>query len=270
VPALAPHDVLVYVMAAGVNYNNVWAAMGIPIDVIKTRQKKGEPEDFHIGGSDASGVVWAVGSGGRQRQGRRRGGRPLRHVGARRSVGRRRQGSDAGAVADHLGLRVELGQLRAVHQGAGSPVPAQAAAAHLGGGRGVHAGRRDRLPHAARLAAQRGRPRRPGVDLGRRRRPRLDGDPDRQGRRRARGRGGVGRRQDRVLQAARRGRRHRSPQVQATGASCRGGATSSSTGCGSRARAISARRSGTRSARRRTRRSSSSTPARPRCRPRAS
>lgn len=60
-PALGPRDVLVYVMAAGVNYNNVWAAMGIPIDVIKTRNKKGEPEDFHIGGSDASGVVWAIG-----------------------------------------------------------------------------------------------------------------------------------------------------------------------------------------------------------------
>src|SRR5690242_16727360 len=62
VPELGPRDVLVYVMAAGVNYNNVWAAMGIPIDVIKARQKKGEPSDFHIGGSDASGVVWAVGA----------------------------------------------------------------------------------------------------------------------------------------------------------------------------------------------------------------
>jgi len=61
IPALGPREVLVYVMAAGVNYNNVWAAMGIPIDVIKARQKKGEREDFHIGGSDASGVVWAVG-----------------------------------------------------------------------------------------------------------------------------------------------------------------------------------------------------------------
>ncbi|MBA3398059.1 MAG: crotonyl-CoA carboxylase/reductase, partial [Deltaproteobacteria bacterium] len=61
VPELGARDVLVYVMAAGVNYNNVWAAMGVPIDVIKTRQKKGEKEDFHIGGSDASGVVWAVG-----------------------------------------------------------------------------------------------------------------------------------------------------------------------------------------------------------------
>src|SRR5262245_18848567 len=62
VPELGPRDVLVYVMAAGVNYNNVWAAMGIPIDVIKARQKRGEREDFHVGGSDAAGVVWAVGS----------------------------------------------------------------------------------------------------------------------------------------------------------------------------------------------------------------
>ncbi len=62
VPELGPRDVLVYVMAAGVNYNNVWAALGIPIDVIKTRQKGGAKEDFHIGGSDASGIVWKVGS----------------------------------------------------------------------------------------------------------------------------------------------------------------------------------------------------------------
>jgi crotonyl-CoA carboxylase/reductase len=61
VPEIGPHDVLVYVMAAGVNYNNVWAALGIPVDVIKSRQKKGEKEDFHIGGSDASGIVWKTG-----------------------------------------------------------------------------------------------------------------------------------------------------------------------------------------------------------------
>src|SRR6476661_5524019 len=57
VPELGPRDVLVYVMAAGVNYNNVWAAMGVPIDVIKNRMKRfGAKEPFHIGGSDASGV----------------------------------------------------------------------------------------------------------------------------------------------------------------------------------------------------------------------
>ncbi len=62
VPNLGPKDVLVYVMATGINYNNVWAALGFPVDVIADRQKKGEPEDFHAGGSDASGIVWAVGA----------------------------------------------------------------------------------------------------------------------------------------------------------------------------------------------------------------
>ncbi|MBI5947011.1 MAG: crotonyl-CoA carboxylase/reductase [Chloroflexi bacterium] len=60
-PAIGPDDALVYVMAAGVNYNNVWAALGRPVDVIGARNKGGEPEDFHIGGSDASGIVYAVG-----------------------------------------------------------------------------------------------------------------------------------------------------------------------------------------------------------------
>lgn len=61
VPSIGPHEVLIYVMAAGINYNNVWAALGIPLDVIGARLKKGEKEEFHIGGSDASGVVWAIG-----------------------------------------------------------------------------------------------------------------------------------------------------------------------------------------------------------------
>ena len=61
-PEIGPKDVLVYVMATGTNYNNVWAALGYPIDVIADRQKKGEPEDFHAGGSDCSGIVWAVGT----------------------------------------------------------------------------------------------------------------------------------------------------------------------------------------------------------------
>lgn len=60
-PELGPKDVLVYTMAAGINYNNVWAALGIPVNVIGARLKAGEKEDFHIGGSDASGVVWAIG-----------------------------------------------------------------------------------------------------------------------------------------------------------------------------------------------------------------
>ncbi|MDP7524556.1 MAG: alcohol dehydrogenase catalytic domain-containing protein, partial [Arenicellales bacterium] len=62
VPDIGPKDVLVYTMATGINYNNVWAALGIPVDVIKDRQKKGEPEDFHAGGSDCAGIVWATGA----------------------------------------------------------------------------------------------------------------------------------------------------------------------------------------------------------------
>jgi crotonyl-CoA carboxylase/reductase len=61
VPAIADDEVLVYVMAAGVNYNNVWAALGVPVNVIAARNKAGEPEEFHIGGSDASGIVYKVG-----------------------------------------------------------------------------------------------------------------------------------------------------------------------------------------------------------------
>jgi crotonyl-CoA carboxylase/reductase len=62
-PQPAAGEVLVGVMAAGINFNNVWAARGVPIDVIKERQRQGEPHEFHIGGSDASGIVYAVGDG---------------------------------------------------------------------------------------------------------------------------------------------------------------------------------------------------------------
>jgi len=54
---LDSHDVLVLVMAAGVNYNGVWAALGKPVSTLD-----GHKHPFHIAGSDASGIVWAVGS----------------------------------------------------------------------------------------------------------------------------------------------------------------------------------------------------------------
>jgi crotonyl-CoA carboxylase/reductase len=62
---LRPDEVLVWVMAAGINYNNVWAGLGSPVDVIKARARDKEWPDespFHIGGSDASGIVWKTGS----------------------------------------------------------------------------------------------------------------------------------------------------------------------------------------------------------------
>jgi crotonyl-CoA carboxylase/reductase len=62
-PSPAAGQVLIAVMAAGVNFNNVWAARGQPIDVIAQRQRAGGKEDFHVGGSDVSGIVYEVGDG---------------------------------------------------------------------------------------------------------------------------------------------------------------------------------------------------------------
>jgi len=59
VPEPGAFEVIVRVMAAGVNFNNVWAALGEPVSVFRYHPD----EDHHIGGSDASGVVWKVGPG---------------------------------------------------------------------------------------------------------------------------------------------------------------------------------------------------------------
>ncbi|NNC94334.1 MAG: crotonyl-CoA carboxylase/reductase [Chitinophagales bacterium] len=62
VPEIADDEVLIAVKAAGVNYNCVWASTGYPVDVIKLREIRGEANgDFHIAGSDASGIVWKIG-----------------------------------------------------------------------------------------------------------------------------------------------------------------------------------------------------------------
>ncbi|MEV6694948.1 crotonyl-CoA carboxylase/reductase [Micromonospora sp. NPDC051196] len=63
VPEVPPGFVLVAVMAAGINYNNVWAALGSPVDVVAMRARRGAREDFHVGGSEGSGIVWKVGAG---------------------------------------------------------------------------------------------------------------------------------------------------------------------------------------------------------------
>ncbi len=55
-PVVDSNEVLVLVMAAGVNYNGVWAGLGVPISMFDVHGK-----DYHIAGSDAAGIVWAVG-----------------------------------------------------------------------------------------------------------------------------------------------------------------------------------------------------------------
>ncbi len=55
-PVIDSHEVLILVMAAGVNYNGVWAALGTPISTFDVHGA-----DYHVAGSDASGIIWAVG-----------------------------------------------------------------------------------------------------------------------------------------------------------------------------------------------------------------
>ncbi len=56
VPEVGPSEVLVLVMAAGVNFNGVWAAQGKPVSVFRMHK-----DSFHVAGSDGSGIVWKVG-----------------------------------------------------------------------------------------------------------------------------------------------------------------------------------------------------------------
>ena len=55
-PRIDSQEVLVLVMAAGVNYNGVWAGLGTPVSPFDIH---GAP--YHVAGSDAAGIVWAVG-----------------------------------------------------------------------------------------------------------------------------------------------------------------------------------------------------------------
>src|SRR4051794_11066555 len=74
VPEPGAFEVVVRVMAAGVNYNNVWAALGQPVSVFRYHPE----EEHHIGGSDASGVVWKVGTRAARRKPRAQAGTQLK------------------------------------------------------------------------------------------------------------------------------------------------------------------------------------------------
>lgn len=56
-PPISPTEVLVLVMAAGINYNSIWLAQGKPVSAFQFHRYP-----FHIAGSDAAGIVWKVGS----------------------------------------------------------------------------------------------------------------------------------------------------------------------------------------------------------------
>ena len=136
------------VMAAGVNFNNVWAALGKPVSVFRYHPD----EDHHIGGSDASGVVWKVGPGVTRWK---PGDEVVIHCNQASYEDPEVHGLDplAAPVAADLGLRDELGLVRPVHQGPGPAAAAQARAPDLGGGRLLRADLLHRLPDAHRPRA---------------------------------------------------------------------------------------------------------------------
>ncbi|UVO30483.1 crotonyl-CoA carboxylase/reductase [Bradyrhizobium arachidis] len=55
-PGIGPSDVLVMIMAVGVNYNGIWAALGQPVSPFDMHR-----QSQHIAGSDAAGIIWALG-----------------------------------------------------------------------------------------------------------------------------------------------------------------------------------------------------------------
>ena len=182
VPEPAAFEVIVRVMAAGVNFNNVWAALGKPISVFRYRQ-----EDHHIGGSDASGIVWKVGEGVTRWK---PGDEVVVHCNQASYEDPEVHGLDplaAPSPAD-LGLRDHVGLVRAVLQGPGPAAAAQAEEPRVGGGGQLRPDVLHRVPHARRPGAPAGGP--PRAHLGRRGRP--------------------GRVRPPALQALRRGRRRAS------------------------------------------------------------
>jgi crotonyl-CoA reductase len=73
-PDLAPDEVLVAVMASSINYNTVWSATFEPLptfDFLRRYAREGgyaarHDQDYHVLGSDASGVIVRAGAGVRR------------------------------------------------------------------------------------------------------------------------------------------------------------------------------------------------------------
>ena len=113
-------------MAAGVNFNNVWAALGEPVSVFRYHE-----EDHHIGGSDASGVVWKVGEGVTRWK---PGDEVVVHCNQASYEDVEVHGLDPLAAPSQRiwGYETSLGLVRAVLQGAGPAAAAAAAATSPG------------------------------------------------------------------------------------------------------------------------------------------
>ena len=62
VPEIGDDEVLIGVMAAGLNFNSVWAALAYPIDMLQLMQQRNENDlPYFISGSDCAGIVFKKG-----------------------------------------------------------------------------------------------------------------------------------------------------------------------------------------------------------------
>ena len=119
-------EVLVYVMAGGVNYNGVWAGLGAADLAARRAQESVPRRRFRCVGHRLGGRLE-----GEALEGRRRSHHSLQS-GRRRRRGMQWRRPAAVAVAAHLGLRNAGRLVRAILPRAVAPADAQAAASDLG------------------------------------------------------------------------------------------------------------------------------------------
>ena len=162
-------EVLVLVMAAGVNYNGVWAGLGLPISPFDVHK-----QPFHIAGSDASGIVWAIGAKVKRWK---VGDEVVIHCNQDDGDDEECNGGDPMFSTSQRiwGYETPDGSFAQFCKVQARQLMKRAAASHLGGERLLHADAGHRLSHAVRPspAHPAARPQRAGV--GRGGRHRLDG-----------------------------------------------------------------------------------------------
>ena len=162
-------EVIVMVMAAGVNYNGVWAALGKPISPFDVHKA-----EYHIAGSDAAGIVWAVGSKVKRWK---VGDEVVVHCNQDDGDDEECNGGDPMFSPSQRiwGYETPDGSFAQFCKVQGRQLMPRAEAPHLGRERLLHADPRHRLSHAVRPSPAHPASRPQRADLGRLGRPGLDG-----------------------------------------------------------------------------------------------
>ncbi len=144
VPTIGHDEVLILVMAAGVNYNGVWAALGHPVSPLDFHD-----EPAHVAGSDAAGIVWAIGSNVR---GWKVGDEVVAHCCQADGGDEECNGGDPMLSPSQRiwGVRDVFWCLRPVRPCSSDPAAAQAETSQLGSQRLLYACPRDSLSHVVR------------------------------------------------------------------------------------------------------------------------